>query len=53
MDAPEPGKNEEQGIGPIAGAVIIVLLVAAAGIYFLLQEQKRLHTPPIEQTFNA
>lgn len=50
---PELEHKQEPGIGPIAGAVIIVLLVAAAGIYFLLQGSKRLHTPPVEQVFNA
>lgn len=54
MDEPAPTKKEqEEGIGPMAGAVIIVILVAAAGIYFLLQQQARLHTPPVDQTLNT
>lgn len=54
MDEPVPTeKNEEQGIGPMAATIIIVALVAAAGLYFLFQEQKRFHTPPVEEQFNA
>lgn len=54
MEAPDiEVKEKEQGIGPMAATVIIVLLVAAAGLYFLMQESKRLHAPPIEEQLNA
>lgn len=54
MDSPEPAHQEKDpGIGPIAATVVIVLLVALAGIYFLRQESKRLHTPPVEEQLNA
>jgi len=54
METPEPQEKEkEQGIGPIAATLIIVLLVAAAGIYYLLHENQRFHTPPAQEQFNA
>lgn len=65
MDAPESQSTNEKepgpprraegetGIGPVAGVLIIVLLLAVAGVYFFRHEQKRLHTPPVEQQFNA
>jgi uncharacterized protein HemX len=56
MDAPERDETvtkEEQGVGAIVATVIIVLLVAAAGIYFLIQENKRFHTPPVQEQLNA
>jgi hypothetical protein len=55
MDAPETPeqKEREQGIGPLAGALIIVILVVMAGVYFFIQESKRFHAAPIQEQFNA
>lgn len=41
------------GIGPMAGIVIVVILLAVGGMYFLYQEQQRIHAPPIEEHLNA
>jgi hypothetical protein len=54
MDEPElQAPKKEHGVGPMAATVIIVILVAAAGIYFLVQESQRLHAPPVEEQLNA
>jgi|GEM_PF-2374913 len=56
MDAsetPQTDVKKEGGIGPMAATVIVVLLLAAGGIYFLLQENTRFHTPPVEENLNA
>jgi hypothetical protein len=43
----------EEDLGPTTGIVIIVILVVLGGIYFLLKENARLHTPPVQQQLNA
>lgn len=54
MDEPElRSTNEEKGIGPIAGALIIVLLLAIAGVYFFLQGSSLMHAQPPQQELNA
>lgn len=54
MDEPElQTPKKEHGVGPMAATVVIVLLVAAAGIYFLIEENQRLHAPPVEEQLNA
>jgi len=54
MDAPDiHGRKEDGGIGPMAGAVIVVILVALGGLYFFWQENQRIHTPPVQETLNA
>jgi hypothetical protein len=54
MDEPElQTPKKEQGIGPVAATVIIVLIVAIGGLYFLYQEHKRFNAPPVEEQLNA
>lgn len=51
-DAPTPHTEEkkpaETGIGPMVGTIIIVILFAIGGIYFLLQQKERLQQTPVE-----
>lgn len=37
----------------MAAIVIVVILVALGGLYFLFQESARLHTPPQQENLNA
>jgi uncharacterized protein HemX len=56
MDAPTPQpieKKEGGGVGPIAAIVIVVILVALGGVYFLFQENARLHKAPVQEQLNA
>lgn len=52
-DSSPADAKKETGIGPMAGAIIIVILVALGGIYFLYQENVRVHTPPVQENLNA
>ena len=52
-ETPLSAEQNEHGIGPTLGIVVVVLLVAIGGIYFFIEESKRLHTPPVEEHLNA
>ena len=53
MDIPEAQEKNGGGIGPIAATIIVVILLAIGGVYFLLQEKARFNTPPIQENLNA
>lgn len=46
--APEPQNAEvpREGVGPTAGIVIVVILLALGGIYFLITREMKLHAAP-------
>ena len=56
MEVPETqlieAKNEG-GVGPIIATIIVVILLALGGVYFLIQENARFHTPPVQENLNA
>ena len=53
MQVPSPDdriKKSDEGVGPLIGIIVIVLLFVAAGIYFLVtQEMERRALPPVGQ----
>jgi hypothetical protein len=52
-DTPQPKTKNEGGIGPMAGIIIVVILLALGGLYFLLEESARVHAPPLQENLNA
>ncbi|HVV38823.1 MAG TPA: hypothetical protein VHD31_00680 [Candidatus Paceibacterota bacterium] len=57
MEIPSPqdrNQKPEQGVGPLFGIVIIVVLLLAGGIYFLfMQEQSRNAVPANQEQANS
>ena len=52
--APEPMmEKKEGGTGAIVGTIVVVILIALGGIYFLFEEHARSQQPPIEENLNA
>ena len=54
MDPADIDSQEKKpaGVGPMAGTVIIVVLLIAGGVYFLVEQYKNFNTPPIEENLN-
>ena len=48
METP-PEKTEKEGVGPFVGIIIVVILIALGGIYFLIQQQMKLQAPPVNE----
>ena len=44
---------ERRGIGPVAAIIILVLLFAAGGLYFIYEQHARFTAPPVHETINA
>lgn len=45
--------KKNDGMGATLSIIVLVILFILGGLYFAWQENKRLHTPPIEQTINV
>ena len=41
IPSPEDRKKQEHGVGPMAGIVIVVLVLLLGGIYFLVMDQQK------------
>jgi len=52
-EAPVEVKRERMRLGPIFGIAILLIIFLAGGAYFFMREQARLHTPPVQETFNV
>ena len=50
---PDEEKKSESGIGPIAGTVIVVILLALGGIYFFITQEMKLHQQPVNEQVNS
>ncbi len=49
----QPEEKSEGSIGPSAAIIIVVVLVALCGVYFLLTESTRFHRTPVQQSVSV
>jgi len=53
METTPMPERKESGVGPIAGTVIIVILLVLGGIYFFVTQEMKLHQQPQNEQVNS